>query len=248
MAARSDSPQPPMENSPPSSKHKRDEDMEEEDDLGKSMQDEVGEMLRATVTELEKALQEARHILDDRDTEISRLKAENDRYRQQAAKEIANKTKLAQALDESKRQATELHEILQQWQLDGREIKLQYERLKASVQQEQQQKSVEEKQTLDRLAAKEKEVEELKAQLIQSRQGKVAPAVSEKSRTGNVGPGCMDETQLAFLKQAVYHLLTDFHADDQLRAIISLLDFSAQERKTIYAKAPERKARRGVYT
>ena len=60
MAARSDvsgSPQPPMENSPPSSKHKRDEDMEEEDDLGKSMQDEVGEMLRATVTELEKALQ-----------------------------------------------------------------------------------------------------------------------------------------------------------------------------------------------
>ena len=61
MAARSDvsgSPQPPTENSPPSSKQKRDEELEEEEDvLGKSMQDEVGEMLRATVTELEMALQ-----------------------------------------------------------------------------------------------------------------------------------------------------------------------------------------------
>lgn len=114
------------------------------------------------------------------------------------------------------------------------------------MQQEQHQRSLEERQTIERLEAKEKEVEELKAQLIQYRQGKVAPASNERSRTGNVGPSFMDETQLAFLKQAVYHLLTDFHADDQLRAIISLLDFSAQERKTIYAKAPERKGRRGT--
>ena len=119
--------------------------------------------------------------------------------------------------------------------------------MKASLLQDQQQKSLEERQTLDRLQVKEKEVEELKAQLIHSR-GKVTPATNERSRTGNIGPSSMDETQLAFLKQAVYHLLTDFHADDQLRAIISLLDFTAQERKSIYAKAPERKARRGAYT
>lgn len=47
--------------------------------------------------------------------------------------------------------------------------------------------------------------------------------------------------QQLFLKQAVLHLLTDVHAEEQLKAIISILDFSAQERKAIYSK------RQGLY-
>ena len=47
-----------QEDTSTSSKQKQDGvELEEEDVLGKSMQDEVGEMLRATVTELEAALQ-----------------------------------------------------------------------------------------------------------------------------------------------------------------------------------------------
>ena len=60
MAARSeisDHSQLSLEDSPSVSKAKQDGELEEEDVLGKSMQDEVGEMLRATVTELETALQ-----------------------------------------------------------------------------------------------------------------------------------------------------------------------------------------------
>lgn len=65
----------------------------------------------------------------------------------------------------------------------------------------------------------------------------------------NPGPEGMDEMQLSFLKQAVYHLLTGFHAEDQLRAIVSILNFTAQERKAVYANVQERKARRssGVF-
>ena len=49
-----------------------------------------------------------------------------------------------------------------------------------------------------------------------------------------------DSAQIRFLKQAVYHLLTDFHAEEQLRAIISILDFDAKERKAVYGKMHEK--------
>ena len=52
--------------------------------------------------------------------------------------------------------------------------------------------------------------------------------------------GVIDGAQQLFLKQAVFHLLTDFHAEEQLRAIISILDFSAQERKVVYSKIQEK--------
>lgn len=112
---------------------------------------------------------------------------------------------------------------------------------------------------MENLQQKEKEVEQLKSQLIEARQKlsqqqPLPPAVPRrKSSTllandANPGPEGMDESKLQFLKQAVFHLLTDFHADDQLRAIISILDFSAQERKAVYAKTQERKrATRGLY-
>lgn len=51
----------------------------------------------------------------------------------------------------------------------------------------------------------------------------------------------IDIAQQLFLKQAVYHLLTDFHAEEQLRAIVSILNFDAQERKAVYAKFKERR-------
>lgn len=62
--------------------------------------------------------QESRKILAERDEELVRLRTELDRYRQQAAREIANKTKLAQSLDESHSHAQELEELLQKWQLE----------------------------------------------------------------------------------------------------------------------------------
>lgn len=50
----------------------------------------------------------------------------------------------------------------------------------------------------------------------------------------------IDRSQQLFLKQAVFHLLTDFHAEEQLRAIVSILDFNAQERKAVYGKIQQK--------
>ena len=77
----------------------------------------VGELLRNTVEELESALEETRQLLAARDKELQQFKQELQRYKQQTAREIANKTRLAQALDQSHSHVAQLEELLQGWQL-----------------------------------------------------------------------------------------------------------------------------------
>ena len=95
------------------------------------------------------------------------------------------------------------------------------------------QQALEKKQS--QLKAKGKEVEELKLQLIEVRKG-------TKKETDSKAPG-LDGSQMQFLKQALFHYLTDYHAEEQVRAIVSILDFTAQERKTVYTKLQDRKIR-----
>jgi len=109
--------------------------------------------------------------------------------------------------------------------------------------QHEQSKVVElEKKLHETSEEKGKEIEQLKSQLVESRQ-KITQRKSSVASDSNPGPGAIDQVQLHFLKQAIYHLLTDFHAEDQLRAILSILDFGPQERKLVYAKVQEKKGR-----
>ena len=129
------------------------------------------------------------------------------------------------------------------------------ERLQASLQQEHQRCESIETQLSNTLLEKDKEIEQIKSQLVDARQKLNHQDPSRRISTSfataedsNPGPEGVDKMQLHFLKQAVYHLLTDFHAEDQLRAILSILDFSAQERKAVYAKVEEKKKHsRGLY-
>lgn len=51
----------------------------------------------------------------------------------------------------------------------------------------------------------------------------------------------IDSMTFHFLKQAVFHFLTDYHAEDHLRSISSILRFSPQERKAVYSKYADQK-------
>lgn len=123
-----------------------------------------------------------------------------------------------------------------------RETKLQTEKLKAYLQREQSHTVALEKKLQETQEQKDKDTEQLKSQLIEARQ-KISRKQSSTASESNPGPSAIDEMQLHFLKQAVYHLLTDFHAEDQLRAIVSILNFSPQERKAVYVKVQEKKGR-----
>ena len=130
-----------------------------------------------------------------------------------------------------------------------REAKLQGDRLKAYLQREQGRVGETEQRLEKEQAEKEREIEQLRTQLAEVRQKFVrrhsisSPFPTHLVSLSNPGPQGIDEMQLSFLKQAVFHLLTGFHAEDQLRAIVSILDFSAQERKAVYARVQEKKAR-----
>lgn len=205
-------------------------------------------LLRSTVRQLEDALHESQDLLAKRDQELRMLREEVEKYKQQVAKEIVSKTKTAQALDESERQARERDILLQQWQLDLRECTQQKERAQAMLLEERRKSSKMAdslSQIQERLNDSQKEAEQLKGQLVQLRT-KSSPSSSSspiaKGRQGKDGAG-MDASHVVFLRQSIYHYLTGYHADEQVRAIISMLDFTPEERKLVYAKQQEKKAR-----
>ena len=207
--------------------------------------DDVTSLLRGTVNQLEDALRESRELLLQKDEELERIHEEVEKCRDQVTKEIVKKTKLAQSLDETEQQARELEGILQEWQLELRESVLQRERAEKTLKDEKG-KHARTREELDRtkqvLANKEKEGEQLKAQLATLRASARAslPAVRKvKSEADSDG---MDSSRLNFLKQAVYHYLVDYHAEEQVRAIVSMLDFNPEERKRVYSKQQERKS------
>lgn len=156
------------------------------------------------------------------------------------AKEIVNKTKLAQALDDSHRHIGELEELQRKWQIEVGVAKQRREEMQRLLQLEQS-KVKDLQRELEKIKLqhkdKEKEAEELKSQLIDLRKKNI------KSDHNVTTPTTLDKSQFQFLKQAIYHYLTDYHAEEQVRAIVSILDFTVQERKTVYGKLQERKIR-----
>ena len=183
--------------------------------------------------------QESKDLLSSRDKEVTKLKSEVEQYKQQAAKEVANKTKLAQLLDESTRQAIELEGTLETWQLSIREYQQRVKQLEAALMQERSH-SVELEQRFSELYAKKsKEVDQLTVQVVEARK-----KISNKQKADKSSDFCfsnVDDSQLLFLKQAVYHMLIDSRPEEHLRAIVSILNFSAEERKAVYAKFQEKR-------
>lgn len=111
---------------------------------------------------------------------------------------------------------------------------MQGERLQSALKAEQD-KNQELESHLALMQEQEKELETARSELeeckLQLQRGKLPWQHSS---------AVIDGAQQLFLKQAVLHLLTDFHAEEQLRAIVSILDFNAQERKAVYSKMQEK--------
>ena len=153
---------------------------------------------------------------------------------------MANKTKLAQSLDESCQQAMELEGVLENWQLSMREYQQQIQQLEAVVTQERSHSVELERRFSELYSKKSKEAEQLTVQLIEARK-KINPKHKERPDSTKSSLADVDDSQLLFLKQAVYHLLIDSRPEEHLRAIVSILNFSAEERKAVYAKMQEKK-------
>ncbi len=165
---------------------------------------------------------------------MTKLKKELEHYKQQGAKEVANKTKLAQSLDESTRRAMELETTLENWQLSIRDYQQQIQQMEAALMEERSHSVELERRFSELYANKSKEVDQLTVQVVEARKKTKKGDKSSNSSISSLSS--VDESQFIFLKQAVYHLLIDSRPEEHLRAIVSILDFSADERKSVYAK------------
>lgn len=112
---------------------------------------------------------------------------------------------------------------------------MQEERLQSAVQAGQ----VKNIELENRLVLRQEQEDILRGELDKLQHKGGSPWERQSTSSLNSG-GAIDGAQQLFLKQAVFHLLTDFHAEEQLRAIISILDFSAQDRKAVYSKLQEK--------
>lgn len=122
--------------------------------------------------------------------------------------------------------------------LQLQEFKVQGERFESALRTEQ----VKNKELEVRVAHtnQQKELESLRTEL-DNLQLQVKGKQPWQRQTSNPdSASVIDSAQQIFLKQAVYHLLTDFHAEEQIRAIVSILDFTAHERKAVYTKFQEK--------
>ncbi len=170
---------------------------------------------------------------------MTKLKKELEHYKQQGAKEVANKTKLAQSLDESTRRAMELETTLENWQLSIRDYQQQIQQMEAALMEERSHSVELERRFSELYANKSKEVDQLTVQVVEARKKTKKGDKSSNSSISSLSS--VDESQFIFLKQAVYHLLIDSRPEEHLRAIVSILDFSADERKSVYAKFQEKR-------
>lgn len=125
------------------------------------------------------------------------------------------------------------------------EYKVENERLYAALVAEQG-KSRELESRVVFSQEKDRQIDDLKSDLQECRtmlsQHALTTPTSPLSPTTPTSP--INGMQHQFLKQAIYHLLTECHAEEQLRVICSILDFTAKERMAIKNKREEKAYKR----
>lgn len=210
----------------------------------------VGSLVRHAVTELESALQESRRLLSEREHELTVMRKELDKYRQQVAKEILKKTEISAALDQSRTHALRLESLIERWQQELRESKAKEEKAKhlvaeAATENERLRKSLREHQERnEKLTAENSrladEVEEQNRKISAIRRGHQTPSSPTDLRPGRQTRSPDPDVNMKFLRKAIYHYLTGHHANEQVKVIVAILDFNPQQRKAIYDRLQQR--------
>ena len=217
-------------------------------EFGGSGDEEVGSLVRHAVSELESALQESRRLLSERERELTVVRKELDKYRQQVAKEILRKTEISAALDQSRTHALRLESLVERWQQELRESKSHEEKAKqlateVTTDNERMRASLKETEARNKELTVEnsrlsQELENQKKKLSAFRHGQQAQSAKTESRSSTRSPD--PDVNLKFLRKAVYHYLTGYHADEQIKVIVAILDFNPQQRKSIYDRQQQR--------
>ena len=202
-------------------------------------------LLRATICELERALKDTRRLLYERDKENSVLRQELEKARRELYKEQQARKKVeleSTSKAEKSRQEDDEKTKLRQ---EIKELKEQLQQFEHPQQNDDPDEivpccsSMHELVELKRkLKESEKQLEEFK---VNNQPASDQKALAMRQSNGSVALKCHKQAQkeiqtqlrMKFLRDAFFYYMIDFHADEQMKAILAILEYEDRRQEII---------------
>ena len=203
-------------------------------------------LLRATICELERALKDTRRLLFERDKENSVLRQDLEKTRKDLHKETQARKKLEveneSNEEKSRKQENEKSKLREEIQ----ELKEKLRELENPAESTDPDEivpccsSMHELVELQRkLKETEKQIEDFKVnnqsvadKVIETRQNIAASATTTKTQK-QTQKEIQTQLKMKFLRDAFFYYMIDFHADEQMKAILAILDYEDRRQDII---------------
>ncbi|KAK3751983.1 hypothetical protein QZH41_001919 [Actinostola sp. cb2023] len=197
-------------------------------------------LLRATICELERALKDTRRLLFDRDKDNVSLRHELERVRKDLRKEQSHRRKLSEETQQKLKTYNEIEKMNEQMREEIEELKNQLESRGAAkgLPVEDPEEIVpccssmnELMQMKQRVKDIEKDFAEFKSNnqicddySLSSFRSKVN-LVSNPADNKQAQKELQTQLRIKFLRDAFFYYMIDFHPDEQMKAILAILDY-----------------------
>ena len=201
-------------------------------------------LLRATICELERALSDTRRLLFERDKENGVLRQDLEKSRKDLHKENQAKKKLEVEKESQnekvKKEENEKSKLRQEIE-ELKEKLLEFEEIKESADSDEIVPCCSSMHELLELRRKlnetEKQLEEFHSNnkagnenIITTKQGVGSASKTQKSTQKET----QTQLKMKFLRDAFFYYMIDFHADEQMKAILAILDYEDRRSDIIF--------------
>ncbi|KXJ27720.1 uncharacterized protein LOC110234386 [Exaiptasia diaphana] len=209
----------------------------EDDFVSDSINVTTNSLLRATICELERALKDTRRLLFDRDKDNGALRQELERTRKDLRREQSQRKKQHEENEKKLTSYNEIVKINEQMKDEIEELKTQLESRTARDDEDtddivpccsSMNELIEMKQKVKNI---EKEFEDFKANnhiqedySLSSFKNKVN-LVSNPADNKQAQKELQTQLRIKFLRDAFFYYMIDFHPDEQMKAILAILDY-----------------------
>ncbi|EDO46511.1 predicted protein [Nematostella vectensis] len=211
-------------------------------------------LLRATICELERALKDTRRLLFQRDKDNATLRQELEKTRKDINKEQAQRKRVVEGCEEKLKTYNEVQRRCEQFKTENEQLNVEMEKLKEKVKSLVREKGIEDDPeeiipccaSMNELVQVKQRLKEVETQFREFREnnrhlnGGVAvvnkPLVSYEPPQAQVE--LATQLRLKFLRDAFFYYMIDFHPEEQMKAILAILDYD-DKRKDIILESHE---------
>lgn len=212
----------------------------DDDFVGDSINVTTNSLLRATICELERALKDTRRLLFDRDKDNGNLRQELERTRKELRKEQSQRKKLNEETEQKLKSYNDIVKINEQMKEEIEELKTQLENKDTKKDETEDLDEIvpccssmnELIQMKQKVKAMEKEFEDFKSNnqiqegySLSTFKNKVNLVSNPVDSSLQAQKELQTQLRIKFLRDAFFYYMIDFHPDEQMKAILAILDY-----------------------